>query len=475
VSPIEELLRDAINEVLNIASAVVCTEGRAVFSKMLADPTSIEGVAAKLLKRPDQRLSGICSRISAYLVRPLMSAAIPSTHRFIGRQAILDSKMRLYGYELLFRAGTDNAFSGNVEDATNQIIDSCLSMIACSSSKNLFINCTRDSLVSMNVKLLPSKAVVLEILETVTADAEVVRACKELKQCGFRLALDDFSPYEAKGELVDIADYVKVDFRTYDPAARQEIYKIFRRQKTIFLAEKVETLVEVLQAETEGNTLFQGYFHARPEIIAESQISTGKAVYLQLLGALAKSPMEVGEIERLLLLEPSLCYRLLRLANSATYGVRNRVSTIQAALNTVGEDAFRKLVTVVVAGRLAPSTVDRDTEQALERAYLCESLATILNEDKAELYMLGMFSMMDRMLNIPMKQLVELISIDSRLQEALLGSEKGIGRALALCRYEEQGGDSQGLPHPDESVPDSSSYYFRALIATGNTLQRLQG
>ena len=64
-----------------------------------------------------------------------------------------------------------NAFSGNVEDATNQTIDSCLSMIACSSSKKLFINCTRNALVSMSVKLLPSRTVVLEILEDVTPDA----------------------------------------------------------------------------------------------------------------------------------------------------------------------------------------------------------------------------------------------------------------------------------------------------------------
>jgi c-di-GMP-related signal transduction protein len=141
----------------------------------------------------------------------------------------------------------------------------------------------------------------------------------------------------------------------------------------------------------------------------------------------------------------------------------------------VGEDAFRKLVTVTLASNLSPSAVDRDAEQALERAYLCESLAPILNENPAELYMLGMLSMMDRMLNIPMRQLVDLISIDSRIQDALLGSAQGLGRALALCRYEEQGGDSQRLPHPDKLVADSSTYYFRALIAAGNTLQGLHG
>ncbi len=409
------------------------------------------------------------------LVFTLMSALPANSHRFLGRQAIFDEKMRLYGYELLFRSGTDNAFSGDIEDATNQSIDSCLSMIACSSAKNLFINCTRNALVSMSVKLLPSRTVVLEILETVIADAELVRACKQLKRSGFRIALDDFSPDETKGELVEIADYVKVDFRASNPAARQEIYKMFRNKKVIFLAEKVETLAEVLAAQAEGNTLFQGYFHARPEIITEAQIPAGKTVYLQLFAALAESPMDTRTVEHLLLMEPSLCYRLLRLANSAAYGFRHRISTIQAALTAVGEDAFRKLVTVVLASNLSHSAGDRDAEQALERACFCESLAPSLNESPAELYMLGMLSMMDRMLNIPMKQLVDLISIDSRIQEALLGSAEGMGRALELCRYEERGGDSQGLPRPDESVGDSASYYFQALIAAGTTLQGLHG
>jgi len=96
----------------------------------------------------------------------------------------------------------------------------------------------------------------------------------------------------------------------------------------------------------------------------------------------------------------------------------------------------------------------------------------MLHESPAELYMVGMLSMMDRMLNIPMKQLVGLIAIDSRTQEALLGSTKGLGRALELCRYHEQGGDAQGLIHPDAFVQDSTSYYFEALLKAGSTLHQ---
>jgi EAL and modified HD-GYP domain-containing signal transduction protein len=396
----------------------------------------------------------------------------PPKTRFLGRQAILDQKMDLYGYELLFRAGRVNAFSGNTEDATNQTIDSCLSMIACCSSKKLFINCTRSALVSMSVKLLPSRTFVLEILEDVTADAELVRACKELKRCGFRLALDDFSPHESKGELVEMADYVKVDFRNSSPAGRQEIYKVFRNKKTTFVAEKVETLADVRTAQGEGNTLFQGYFHSRPEVIAEAHISPVQSIYLQLFATLTESPMNDRKVERILLMEPSLCYRLLRVANSAAYGFRQRISTIQEALHAVGEDAFRRLVTVVLASKLARSAADADTQQAIERACFCESLAPMLRENPAQLYMLGMLSMMDRMLNIPMKELVGLISIDTRIQEALLGSAKGLGRALELCRYHEHGGDSQGLIHPDAFVQDSTSYYFEALLKAGSSLHQ---
>jgi c-di-GMP-related signal transduction protein len=374
---------------------------------------------------------------------------------------------------LLFRDGSENAFSGDAESATNQMIDSCLSIITLSASKKFFINCTYDALVSMRVKLLPSRTVVLELLETIKPDAELLRAYQELKRLGYSLALDDFSPDESGAALAELADYVKVDFRASDPALRQEIYDLFRDRKVIFLAEKIENMQELQIAQSEGHTLFQGYFHSRPEIISATQIAPSKAAYLQLIVALSQAPLDRKRLERLILMEPALCYRLLRLANSALYGVRFPVSTIQAALNAVGEDAFRKLVTVVLATKLSHSVVNADAERAVERAYFCESLAAILNENPAELYMLGMLSVMDRMLNIPMVQLVELIPVSPRFHEALLGSTEGIGRVLELCRYQEEGGDAQAQVRHDSFVPDSATYYFEALLAAGNSLHAI--
>jgi EAL and modified HD-GYP domain-containing signal transduction protein len=402
-----------------------------------------------------------------------MSKSTCNKLRFIGRQAILDQKMNVYGHELLFRTGMDNYFSGNAEEATNQVIDNCLSMIACSSSQNLFINCTRESLVNMSVKLLPSRTVVLELLETVTPDTELLSACKRLKQAGYRFAMDDFSPQENKHELIEIADFIKVDFRASNSEARQEIYDMCRHRKTRFIAEKVETLSEVQTAQAEGNSFFQGYFHSRPEIISESQIPTNRASYLQMFGALAKPELDFRMIESLIMQEPSLCYRLLMLANSALYGFQHRVSTIRGALFAVGEDSFRKLVTLVIAGNLFQLGSNLDVRQALERACFCESLASVLVESPAELYMLGMLSMMDRMLNVPMAKLVGLMSLSLEIQGALLGSSNGLGRALQLCVCHEHGGDSVEKPNSDSLVRESASNYFDAVISAGTTIRSL--
>jgi hypothetical protein len=81
--------------------------------------------------------------------------------------------------------------------------------------------------------------------------------------------------------------------------------------------------------------------------------------------------------------------------------------------------------------------------------------------------------MMDRMLSIPMTQLLSLIYVSSRIEEALLGSAEGMGKALELCKYHERGGDGKGPPHSDPLVRNSASNYFEALLSAGNTLHAL--
>src|ERR1700756_470532 len=90
--------------------------------------------------------------------------------RFVARQPIFDREEKVFGYELLFRDGLENAFTGtDVEAASRATLDSSLLMgldVLCD-GRRAFLNCTRDTLVHGLVRLLPSQSTIVEILENV--------------------------------------------------------------------------------------------------------------------------------------------------------------------------------------------------------------------------------------------------------------------------------------------------------------------
>lgn len=149
---------------------------------------------------------------------------LPQPSRFLARQPILNARSEVVAYELLFRAGWENCFQGESNAATLQTMDQLLYMGIESLTNNqlAFVNCTREALVGRLVTVLPSQTTVLEILETVEPDAEVMEACRELRKMGYQIALDDFVPRPEMHPLIEMASYVKVDFRLSDARERRD-------------------------------------------------------------------------------------------------------------------------------------------------------------------------------------------------------------------------------------------------------------
>ena len=233
----------------------------------------------------------------------------PAPTKFVARQPILDLHRTVIGYELLFRSGWENAFRGESGDATRQMLDNCLWMDIDSLTGHTlaFINCTREALVGKLVTLLPPATTVLEILETVEPDKELIAACVALKGMGYRLALDDFLPRPEMQPLIDIATYIKVDFRLSDAAQRKQIHDLARGCGAILLAEKVEDQQEFDTAVSEGYQCFQGYFFCRPKIVADREIPPNRMNYLRLLVELTRNPLNSINSPALRVLNPRSC------------------------------------------------------------------------------------------------------------------------------------------------------------------------
>jgi EAL and modified HD-GYP domain-containing signal transduction protein len=365
----------------------------------------------------------------------------PQPSRFLARQPILNARSELVAYELLFRSGWENRFRGEANAATMQTMDQLLYMGIESLTHNqlAFINCTREALVGSLVTVLPCRTTVLEILETVEPDAELLEACLELRKMGYQFALDDFVPRPEMQPLIELASYVKVDFRLSDANQRREIRRMTRGSKAALLAEKVEDQEEFDLARAEGYTHFQGYFFCRPKVLANREIPTNRMNYLRLMAELTRHPLDLKEVLRIVRLEASLCYRLLRLANSPLWGIRNDITSIREAFILVGEDRFRALASVAASCVMGEGQPTALTSLSMERARFCELLAPLIGERPSEQFLLGLLSLLDAMLQMPMESIVQSLPLREPAKAALLGATNPVSVPLSLIRSFESG------------------------------------
>jgi c-di-GMP-related signal transduction protein len=367
--------------------------------------------------------------------------AKPGT-QFVARQTILTIDEKVFGYELLFRDGIDNFFGQRDADAASRSTLSASMLIGLDllcDGRRAFINCTRETLLKDYITLLPSNQAVVEVLETVSADGEVVAACRRLKEAGYLIALDDFAVNDPREALIELTDIIKVDLRAISIADAAALVKRYGPWRCRMLAEKVETREEFVAAQKAGFLYFQGYFFRRPEIVTAREIPANHLNYLRMLTAVSKPDLDVAEIENLVKGEASLCYRLLRYLNSAAFGFATEIHSVRHALSILGEREIRRwirLVAMLGAGQGKSSDL---VLTALVRARFCELLSPRIQRGDSDLFLMGMLSLMDKILELPMRQILESVPIDMESKAVLLGSPSKLRPFYQLMLAQESG------------------------------------
>jgi EAL and modified HD-GYP domain-containing signal transduction protein len=348
--------------------------------------------------------------------------------RFVARQTILTADEKVFGYELLFRDGLENFFSApDAEEASRSTLNTSmlLGLETLCDGHRAFINCTRDILLKDYITLLPSSQVVIEVLETVAADELVVAACRRMKEAGYLIALDDFAVNDPREILTDLADIIKVDLRATSAADAAAMVKKYEPLRCRMLAEKVETREEFVAATKAGFLYFQGYFFRRPEILTAHEIPANKMNYIRLLTAVSQRELDVRLIENLVKGEAALCYRLLRYLNSAAFGFASEIHSVRHALSILGEREVRRWIRLVATLGAGQGKTTDLVLSALVRARFCELISPKIQHGDADLFLMGMLSLMDGILELPMQQVLDSIPIDAESKIVLLG---GAGR-----------------------------------------------
>jgi EAL and modified HD-GYP domain-containing signal transduction protein len=366
---------------------------------------------------------------------------------FIARQPILDRAQRVIGYELLFRASDmADRFSGSPEVASARVIADALGSFGLdvmTHGRLAFINLTRSMLLDSVTSLLPPKGVVLELLEQIEADDEVLACCRDLKEKGYTLALDDFLPSAANRELIPLVDYVKVDLATVAdlPAWVREVQNGRWSASTpvALVAERIETAEDFRRAAEAGMTHFQGFFLGKPATQRARRIPEARLGYLRLMHAISNPDMTLSRLEELIKPDAALCLRVLRTVNSAAFGLRTEVGSIREALVLLGLDPIQRWVKLWAMTSLAQGSHPELLLNAIVRARTCELLWTSddVTTPSGQGFLLGMCSILDAIFDAPMENVVAQLPLDETLRAALLGDDNSARRLLdAVLAYE---------------------------------------
>ena len=363
-----------------------------------------------------------------------------SGQRFVARQPILDRMRRIFGYELLFRNGLENCFNGDVEMASRNTLDSSLlfGINTLCDGHLAFVNCTREVLVKDLVTLLPSNQTVVEVLEKVEPEDRVIAACKRIKEAGYLLALDDFVANDRRAPLCELADIIKVDVRATTLEQRVGILRSFGSAKRRFVAEKVETPAEFQEGLKLGFTYFQGYFFCRPEVITAREVPANRLHYLRLLEMVCRPELDLRELERMVKQEAAICYRLLRCLNSPVFGFSLEIKSVRHAMAVLGERELRRWVRLVVTVGAAEKACSELVLMGLARAHFCELLSSRVKYD-GDLFLLGLLSVMDAILEVSMEKILEQIPVEKETKAALLGQESRLRPLYRLMLAQESG------------------------------------
>ena len=361
--------------------------------------------------------------------------------RAVARQPILDQRSRVFGYELLFWNGVETVFGPASELAVQAMLGNALivgvEQLAC--GKLAFVHCTADSLDEEWIRALNPDLTVIEVREDCASSSDFLKACKDLKGLGFQFVLEDFTGKTMAGELLELANYVKIDISESNSSERKELVSRATRHRSRAIAKNVHTQDDFKEVAGEGFELFQGYYFCRPRLVRDHKIPSNRLAQLEILRVVQQDPIDLDRLSQLVMKDASLTYGLLRFVNSPLFAVRQEVTSIRAALLLMGEVLSRRVAILAIAGEFNADQPLELLRMAFERGRFCELAADILGLLPSEQYLIGMVSMFPAMLRISMEDLARMLPLRTEACDALLGKGNPEGALLDFLIARDRG------------------------------------
>ena len=356
----------------------------------------------------------------------------------MARQSILNANYEIYGFEFLYRGSRyDVSKSNDAMGATSELLSNLFTAIQNNEKTNnlpAFINI--DSSLIESPSFFPSFSdnIILEILEDVVASPQIIARIRNLKQRGFKFALDDFIFEPDRFKFLPYVDIVKIDISAISFENIKKSLPILQPYSLILLAEKVETEKEFEECLKLGFDLFQGYFFDKPELVKGVEVSPSKQVALNLITELLREDITINEISTLISCDPRLVIKMLLLVNSSYFSFSRKIENLREAIVMLGIKAVQQWVSLLLLASESKSPLEI-FRVLLSRAKALEAFAEIRAiKNKDDYFYLGLFSGLHALIGTDLETLLEKINLNKELKAALKGEENSIGNKLLIIK-----------------------------------------
>jgi len=365
-------------------------------------------------------------------------------HYYVGRQPILDRQYKTVAYELLFRPADTMRDTFSNEEMTAQVLVGGLMDLGVdklSGNLPVYIKVSRDILLDGMVLEFPPDILGVQLPSDMDMDDEILAACREMRGQGRSIMLNGFPDLPEKEALLHVVDSVKLDMQSN--ADLSGIAEQLRPHSLRLVAGKVENKEDHERAMNMGCANFQGYFFCKPEVVEGKTLPDSKLAVLQAMRQVMTAEA-IADVEEIIRHDVTLSYRLLKYINSAAFGMRRKIESVQQALSLLGLANIQQWLSVMLLATVGSEKPLELIKVTLLRGRVLENIADLHDpKRKADYFILGLFSLLDTLLGIPMEDALDKLCLPGDIREGLLDPESPKGKVLALVEALEN--DDWGL------------------------------
>ncbi|EPR38718.1 diguanylate phosphodiesterase metal dependent hydrolase domain containing protein [Desulfovibrio sp. X2] len=373
---------------------------------------------------------------------------ITYTPTVFARQPIFDGDERVWGYDLFYRDSpeAEAAVITDGQMATLTVAANAFSHSERAPSRDetrVMLSFTEEAVIEELPLVLPSKSTVVKLREPDVLLPELVEAVRRIRAEGFLVALDDFSAHPGFTPLYRQADILIIDALEKDGFEVKRLLSGAAAFPAKVMAKRVEERSRYETLRKLGVSLYQGFFIQKPTVVPGRKLSSNEASRLNLFRILQRDEPDFNELAALIQTDVSISFRLLSFLNSATFSFPQKVHSIKQAIVILGWNKVRNWLRLIILTDMLPPGKSSELPylSAIRGKFLEKAGASRSDpaQEPASLFLLGLFSLLDAMFDMPMEEILESLPLETAIADALCGRESPYVLWIDLAKCFESG------------------------------------